>query len=421
MSTTLAPQNPLSYMGVKPPRPPNVITDNRAPTTLDTNYDLGTMWVDTTTPQVYFLADVAGNVATWLPLGGGATDVQTLTGNSGGMVFPTLGNINVVGDNASGIDVVGNPGTSTLTIINTSGLPTSQFGVDANTPPGTDPVLPDATGLITITGTQTAPGTIANVIRTDSLAAHSFTIEIQQTSINAIEDTTLNGVAHFNSSQFTNSNGFISIIGSGPAITGVNVDTNTPPGTDPVLANASGEITVTGAQVAAGVIGANVIRTDSLAANAYTIEIQRSTAVGATDSSNNGVCHFDSADFTVDANGFVQLAASSGFTWNEVVVMGPTSMVANNGYVANNAGLVTLTLPVTAAFGTVIRVAGKGAGGWIISQNAGQTIHFGSSDTTPGVGGSLASTLQYDSVELLCTVADTEWTVLSVIGNLTVV
>src|SRR5690606_40586085 len=86
MSTTLAPQNPLSYMGVKPPRPPNVITENRAPTTLDTNYDLGTMWVDTTTPQVYFLAEVSGNTATWLPLGGGGTGVHTLTGNSGGMV-----------------------------------------------------------------------------------------------------------------------------------------------------------------------------------------------------------------------------------------------------------------------------------------------------------------------------------------------
>src|SRR5690606_41586834 len=93
----------------------------------------------------------------------------------------------------------------------------------------------------------------------------------------------------------------------------------------------------------------------------------------------------------------------------------------NNGYRANNAGLVTLTLPVTAAVGTVIRVAGKGAGGWLIAQNAGQTIHFGVVDTSTGAGGSLASTLQYDSVELLCTVADTEWTVLSVIGNLTVV
>ena len=55
------------------------------------------MWVDTTTPQVYFLAEVSGNTATWLPLGGGGPGVQTLTGNSGGMVPPTAGNITVVG------------------------------------------------------------------------------------------------------------------------------------------------------------------------------------------------------------------------------------------------------------------------------------------------------------------------------------
>jgi hypothetical protein len=46
--------------------------------------------------------------ATILPL------VETLTGNSGGPVGPTLGNINIVG--ADGVDVVGDPGTSTLTI-----------------------------------------------------------------------------------------------------------------------------------------------------------------------------------------------------------------------------------------------------------------------------------------------------------------
>src|SRR5271157_4462420 len=49
--------------------------------------------------------------------GGGAL-IQTLTGNSGGAVSPDLVNfnINLLGNNTSGINVVGNPGTSTLTI-----------------------------------------------------------------------------------------------------------------------------------------------------------------------------------------------------------------------------------------------------------------------------------------------------------------
>jgi hypothetical protein len=110
---------------------------------------------------------------------------------------------------------------------------------------------------------------------------------------------------------------------------------------------------------------------------------------------------------------------SGGLTWNEVVGTTQTAVV-NNGYVCNNAALVTVTLPDTAAFGSIVRICGKGAGGWKVAQNAGETIHFGIQDTTTGAGGSLASTNQYDTVELLCTVADTEWTVLTSVGNLVV-
>ena len=47
-------------------------------------------------------------------LGSGLSPVETLTGNTGGPVPPTGGNINVIG--AGAISVAGNPGTSTLTI-----------------------------------------------------------------------------------------------------------------------------------------------------------------------------------------------------------------------------------------------------------------------------------------------------------------
>lgn len=108
------------------------------------------------------------------------------------------------------------------------------------------------------------------------------------------------------------------------------------------------------------------------------------------------------------------------FVWNEVTGTSQAGAV-NNGYITNNAGLVTVTLPDTAAVGDIVRIAGKGAGGWLIAQNAGDTIHFGSSDTTTGVGGSLASTDPSDCVELLCTTANTDFTVLSSIGNITVI
>lgn len=112
-------------------------------------------------------------------------------------------------------------------------------------------------------------------------------------------------------------------------------------------------------------------------------------------------------------------AGGGGLTWNEVT--GTTQAAAvNNGYITNNASLVTVTIPTTAAVGDTVRVAGRGAGGWKIAQNASEIIHFGSTDTTTGTGGSLESTNRYDAVELVCIVADTEWVVASSMGNITI-
>lgn len=109
-----------------------------------------------------------------------------------------------------------------------------------------------------------------------------------------------------------------------------------------------------------------------------------------------------------------------GLTWNEVTGTSQP-MAVNNGYIMNNVALVTGTLPDAAAVGDVVRVGGKGAGGWLIAQNASEVIHFNDIDTTIGVGGSLASSNQYDAVELICIVTNTEWLVISSLGNITIV
>jgi hypothetical protein len=86
------------------------------------------------------------------------------------------------------------------------------------------------------------------------------------------------------------------------------------------------------------------------------------------------------------------------------------AMAINTGYIANNAALVSATLPAVSAVGDLVWIVGKGPGGWQIAQNAGQTIHFGNQDTTTGAGGYLASSGQYDAIQLLCTAANTDWT-----------
>ena len=112
------------------------------------------------------------------------------------------------------------------------------------------------------------------------------------------------------------------------------------------------------------------------------------------------------------------ITSTGFFTWNEIVVTSAMMAVAN-GYIANNAALVTLTLPATAAVGDSVRVAGKGAGLWKIAQNSGQKIHFGIADTTTGITGYLTATNIYDCIELICITANTDWVALSSVGNIT--
>jgi hypothetical protein len=123
----------------------------------------------------------------------------------------------------------------------------------------------------------------------------------------------------------------------------------------------------------------------------------------------------------VDTSG--NLGTISGVTptvWNDVTAAS-AAMVVNNGYIADRGTLVTLTLPATAAVGSRFEIVGKGAGGWLIAQNAGQQIHFAGLNSTVGAGGSIASTLRYDCVELICVTANTEFVVKSSVGNITVV
>lgn len=108
---------------------------------------------------------------------------------------------------------------------------------------------------------------------------------------------------------------------------------------------------------------------------------------------------------------------SGGLAWVEVTGTTQTA-AANTGYIANNASLVTITLPTTAAIGSIIKIVGKGAGGWRLSQPAGDIVYFGNITSTTGTAGFLASTHRRDSIELVCVTANTDWQVVSSVGNI---
>lgn len=124
------------------------------------------------------------------------------------------------------------------------------------------------------------------------------------------------------------------------------------------------------------------------------------------------------------ANSAIEAIAypSSGISigWNEVTTT-TQSLVQNQGYVTNNSSQVVLSLPTLAFFGTIISIVGKGSGGWKVIQNAGQNIQLGSISSAVGVAGYIESTNQFDSITLLCTTANTTWTIIGgPQGNITV-
>jgi len=115
-------------------------------------------------------------------------------------------------------------------------------------------------------------------------------------------------------------------------------------------------------------------------------------------------------------------AWGGGVSWTEETVN--LNFTVNKGIIANKAGLLTVTLPATAAIGDILEITGiNTAVGWRIAQNANQQIHVGAASTAAGVGGYVESTAIRDSIKLVCVVAgaSTQYNALSVIGNLTVV
>lgn len=126
-SSSVSGENNLSYLNQDNEIKPIVIRARRAPTTNDRRFKIGTLWVDQNTDQSYQITSVSGGQANWVLLGVGAGDLEMLTGDSGGAIFPNgLGNINIVGNDLFTVSGSGN----TLTINETTGsFPVTPFVV----------------------------------------------------------------------------------------------------------------------------------------------------------------------------------------------------------------------------------------------------------------------------------------------------
>lgn len=117
-------ENPLQSVFPVP------VVAQRAPTANDKNYPVGQRWINQASDQSYSLSRVTSNSAVWILEGPGSSDVDTLTGDTGGALSPTAGNINILG--GDGITVAGSGSTLTINRDAEGGYPTTPYVVGSS-------------------------------------------------------------------------------------------------------------------------------------------------------------------------------------------------------------------------------------------------------------------------------------------------
>jgi len=318
-------------------------------------------------------------------------------------------------------------------VVNASGSITVAFS-------GILPVSSGGTGASTLTGILIGNGTSA--IGASTVTQYGMVVAGASNTVSSIAPSATSGVPLISQGAAANpAYGTVVVAGGGTgAVTltdggillgsGTNAITATAQptdgqlligdtGTDPVLASltapAAGFTITGGAGTITFALANDLAALEALAGTGIAVHTGASTwtersIIGTSPivvTNGNGV----SGNPTVSVTG-------GGLPWT--VVTGASQAAAvNSGYICNRGAGVTVTLPDTAAVGSILRIAGMD-GNWVLAQNAGETIYFGTSATTTGAGGSLTATDNRDCIELVCTVADQDWVVTSSVGNITV-
>ncbi len=226
--------------------------------------------------------------------------------------------------------------------------------------------LPPTAGNWNIFGASTAAGTTPVIT---SGSGSTLTVNVQKTQAIVATNATNVGLAAFNSAHFSvDANGFVSLAGAGLAIDSIGTQT----GTNPIVPDASGLVTINGAVVAAGT---NPVRSDGTGANTMALEVQISQAIAATDATKIGLANFDSASFGVDANGFVTLSgtgAGKTITGNTGGALSPT---AGNWDILGYNSAITGYSPYTTGSASTLRVQMPGTVKWVVNPTANLGTH----------------------------------------------
>ena len=151
---------------------PPPIQAGAAPASTDIKFPLGQVWLDTVNGFSYILAKKASGSATWNAMAPGASDVDTLSGDSGGARPPTAGDMiiaggtNITSAGAASTITINMDAAITLATSVTSPIYTSDAGLAINMPAGAFDLtikLADDAGAQKLSFTDAASAEIASL------------------------------------------------------------------------------------------------------------------------------------------------------------------------------------------------------------------------------------------------------------------
>lgn len=362
--------NPLSYLGVTATDPPQLILEDRIPTSTDSEgFAVGSLWVVRNANQIWALLAKADKIATWsilFPTTGASIHFET-----------NLGTATVVGD--------------TIKVLGGTNLRTTGVG---------DEVTINMENDISVAGTLTLSALTAGTLRSDGAGV-----------ITSLAD----GV-----------NGEV-LIASGTGVPTWNTLTN---GQNINITEAANSITVG----IAGIIPIVNGGTNSNAmANTYGVNYFDGTSVTTT-AVGTATHVLTSNGAGVAPTFQVASGGGGGITWNKVTGTSQTMEAGNGYVPTNAAlttfTINTSTFGVVVAVAGFSGVGGGGAG-WRIEAvaGAGETISLVFQSSTvvsaPGTTAFIESNSKYDCVELVCVQEEVAgvparvWVVRTSVGNLT--
>lgn len=208
-----------TYLRTRDPITPATSPDVK-PKEQQGRYPITSLWTNTSNQNIWALAGIVNNLGKWVLISSGGVGPLLKVGVPLGTspISPDVNGLMNFTSTAGTIQITGSAGGLGAQNINfdiTGGaVAIEKVNVDASTPPGTNPVVPTA-GAITVTGGQVAAGTTANVIQTNSLAASTYTVQIQRSQAVASSTIGDNGVSHFSNADFkVDANGFVQAFNS---------------------------------------------------------------------------------------------------------------------------------------------------------------------------------------------------------------